>query len=273
MLNLGIPYPLYAGVVALVCALVGVIGILAKWRSENIKIAMLIANAVLLFALVLIVPKLNLVMKTKLPADIQYIHQDNPIDVLSKQFKQLDPLDQELLQQHLVRTFETTFPRGKTFGEAIEIEKAYAQQVETVLVDKLTALSEELTALDPDQQLRNTFKQGLVVELLSREVLGEPTTIMTRYQVTNRSDTTINGLTMGVRITDRQTGVDLIQPSYCYVSHYQRLQPTSVVDFECETKQVAPEIAQVFVEGSSRFELSPVLRFVQLTNGRDLMFD
>lgn len=271
MLNLGIPYPLYAGVVALVCALVGVIGILAKWRSENIKIAMLIANAVLLFALVLIVPKLNLVMKTKLPADIQYIHQDNPIDVLSKQFKQLDPLDQELLQKHLVRTFETTFPRGKTFGEAIELEKAYAQQTESRVAENMASAISEIT--DPDQKLRKNLQQGLVVELLSREVLGEPTTIMTRYQVTNRSDTTINGLTMGVRITDRQTGVDLIQPSYCYVSHYQRLQPTSVVDFECETKQVAPEIAQVFVEGSSRFELSPVLRFVQLTNGRDLMFE
>lgn len=112
-----------------------------------------------------------------------------------------------------------------------------------------------------------------MLELLSREVPAEPTTLITRYQVTNRSDTAINGLTLAVRVTDRTTGAILVQPSDCYVSHYRRLEVSSVVDFDCETKQVVPELVQLFVQADPRFELSPVLRFVQLTNGRDLMFE
>ena len=271
MFNLGIPYPLFAGIVLLVCAVVGGIGILAKWRSENIKIAMLVANAVLVFALVLLVPKMNVVMQTKLPADLPYIHTDNPVDVLSKQFKQLDEYEQELLQQHLVRTFETTLPRGKTFGEAIELEKAYLQQNESQVAENTQSAVSQTT--DPDQKLRNSLKQGLVLELLSREMTAGSTTLTTRYQVTNRSDTAINGLTLAVRVTDRTTGVVTIQPSDCYVSHYRRLEVSSVVDFDCETKQVAPELVQPFLQSDPRFEVSPVLRFVQLTNGRDLMFE
>lgn len=271
MFDLGIPYPLFAGAVLLVCAVVGGIGIFAKWRSENIKIAMLVANAVMLFALVLLAPKMNLVMKTKLPDDLPYIHTDNPVDVLSKQFKQLDEYEQELIQQHLARTFETTLPRGKTFGEAIELEKAYLQQNESQLAaDTPPAVSE---ATDPDQKLRNSLKQGLVLELLSREMPAGSTTLTTRYQVANRSDTAINGLTLAVRVTDRTTGAVMIQPSDCYVSHYRRLEVSSVVDFDCETQSVSPELATLFVQADPRFEVLPVLRFVQLTNGRDLMFE
>ncbi len=270
MFDLGIPYPLFAGVVLLVCAVVGVIGILAKWRSENIKIAMLVANAAMLFALVLLPPKMSWIMQTQLPADIPYIHKDDPIDKLSSRFKYLDPQDQELLLKHLVRTFETTFPRGKTFAEAIELEKAYMQQTEAKLEENVRSAISEIA--DPDQKLRQTLQQGLVLELLSREVLAEPTTVTTRYQVTNRSGVAINGLTLGVRVVDRTTGREMIQPSYCFVSHYHRLESGATADFDCETKQVAPELVQPFLQSDPRFELSPVLHFVQLTNGRDLMF-
>lgn len=271
MLNLGIPYPLFAGVVLLVCAIVGMIGIFAKWRSENIKIAMLVANTIALFVLVLVVPKMNLVMQTKLPAEVSYIHQDDPTNRLSKQFKQLKPRDQELLLRHLVRTFETNSPRGKTFGEAIALEKAYIQETEAQLAENIQSAISEID--DPDRKLRNNLQKGLVLELLSREVIVSPTTLTTRYQVTNRSEVAINGLTLGVRVRDNSIGLDLIEPSDCYISHYRRIEAGSVVDFDCETPQVAPEIVKLFVQSDPRFELSPVLRFVQLTNGRDLMFE
>ena len=174
---------------------------------------------------------------------------------------------------------DSTLPRGKTFGEAIEIEKAYAKQTESnpQQAEANTSGQAQQSAVtattDPDQKLRQTLQQGLALELLSREVLAEPTTITTRYQVTNRSDVAINGLTLGVRVRDKTTGLELIQPSYCFVSHYRRLESGATADFDCETKQVAPELVQPFLQSDPRFEVSPVLRFVQLTNGRDLMFE